>query len=115
MNEEKDYEGRKIDPQTWKTLLSFAAPKKKYFIIILLGSMAAGIIDTLMSFMSRWAIDGFMIPGTTERVWLYAAAAVGLQALMAILTLIYCRSASVLETWLNAEVRRAAYTRLQSM
>ena len=115
MNEEKDYEGKKIDPQTWKTLLAFAAPKKKYYLIILLGSMAAGIIATAMSFMSRWAIDGFMIPGTTDKVWLFAAAAILLQLMMAALTLIYCRSASVLETYLNAEVRRAAYTRLQSM
>ena len=115
MNEEKDYEGQKIELKTWKTLLAFAAPRKNYYIIILIGSMFAGIIDTAMSFMSRWAIDGFMIPGTTDRVGLYAAAAIGLQLLMAALTLIYCRSAGALEVYLNAEVRKAAYTRLQSM
>ena len=115
MNEDKDYEGRKIDPKTWKTLLAFAAPRKHYYVVILIGSMFAGIIDTAMSFMSRWAIDGFMIPGSTEHVGLYAAAAIFLQLMMALLTLIYCRSAGALEVYLNAEVRKAAYTRLQSM
>ncbi len=114
-DQEKDYEGQRIDPKIWKSILRFAAPKKKYFLIILGGGMIAGIIDTLMSFMSRWAIDGFMIPGTTEHVWLFAGAAIGLQALMAILTLIYCRSSGYMEAYLNTEVRKAAYTRLQSM
>ena len=115
MMEEKDYEGQKIDPKTWKTILAFAAPKKNYFLIVVLGGMFAGIIDTAMSFLSRWAIDGFMTPGTTEHIWLFAGAAVGLQVLMAVLTLIYCRSAGYLEAYLNAEVRKAAYSRLQSM
>ena len=115
MNEEKSFEGQKIDPKTWKTILSFAAARKKYFYIILGGGMVAGMIDTAMSFLSRWAIDGFMEPGTTEHIGLFAFAAVGLQALMAFLTLVYCRAAGHLESHLSADVRQAAYIRLQSM
>lgn len=115
MNEEKSYEGQKINPKTWKTILSFAAARKKYFYIILGGGMVAGMIDTAMSFLSRWAIDGFMEPGTTEHIGLFAFAAVGLQALMAFLTLVYCRAAGHLEAHLSADVRQAAYIRLQSM
>ena len=115
MNEDKSYEGQKINPQTWKTILSFAASRKKYFLVILGGGMVAGIIDTAMSFMSRWAIDGFMTPGTTEHLGLFAFAAVGLQLLMAVLTLIYCRAAGHLEAHLSSDVRQAAYTRLQTM
>ena len=115
MNEEKSYEGQKINPKTWKTILSFAAARKKYFYIILGGGMVAGMIDTAMSFLSRWAIDGFMEPGTTEHIGLFAFAAVGLQALMAFLTLVYCRAAGHLEAHLSADVRQAAYVRLQTM
>ena len=68
-----------------------------------------------MSFMSRWAIDGFMIPGSREHLGLFAFCALGLQLLMAALTLIYCRAAGRLEANLTADVRKAAYTRLQSM
>ncbi len=115
MNEDKDYQGQKIDPKTWRTILSFAAGRGKYFILILGGGMLAGMIDTAMSFMSRWAIDGFMTPGTTEHLWLFASAALGLQLLMAALTLLYCRAAGRLEANLNADVREAAYSRLQTM
>ena len=115
MNEDKSYEGQKINPQTWKTILSFAASRKKYFLVIFGGGMVAGIIDTAMSFMSRWAIDGFMTPGTTEHLGLFAFAAVGLQLLMAALTLIYCRAAGHLEAHLSSDVRQAAYVRLQTM
>ncbi len=115
MSSEKDYEGQKINPQTWKTILRFAAARKKYFLLILGGGMLAGIIDTAMSFMSRWAIDGFMSPGTTKHLGLFTFAAVGLQVLMAALTLFYCRAAGHLEAHLSSDVRRAAYTKLQSM
>ncbi len=115
MSEEKSYEGQKINPKTWRTILSFAAARKKAFLVILGGGMLAGMIDTAMSFMSRWAIDGFMIPGSREHLGLFAAAALGLQLLMAVLTLLYCRCAGRLEANLSADVRRAAYARLQSM
>ncbi len=115
MSEDKSYEGQKINPKTWRTILSFAAGRKKHFLLIMGGGMLAGVIDTAMSFMSRWAIDGFMIPGSREHLGLFAFAAVGLQVLMAVLTLIYCRAAGHLEATLTADVRRAAYTRLQSM
>ena len=115
MNEDTDYEGKKINPKTWRTILSFAANRRKSFIVIMGGGMLAGIIDTAMSFMSRWAIDGFMIPGSREHLGLFAFAALGLQVLMAVLTMIYCRAAGRLEANLTADVREAAYTRLQSM
>ncbi len=115
MNEDTDYEGKKINPKTWRTILSFAANRRKSFVIILGGGMVAGIIDTAMSFMSRWAIDGFMIPGSREHLGLFAFAALGLQVLMAVLTMIYCRAAGHLEANLTADVREAAYTRLQGM
>ena len=115
MNEDTNYEGQKINPKTWRTILSFAANRRKSFIIIMGGGMLAGIIDTAMSFMSRWAIDGFMIPGSREHLGLFAFCALGLQLLMAALTLIYCRAAGRLEANLTADVRKAAYTRLQSM
>ena len=115
MSEEKSYEGQKINPKTWRTILSYAAARKKAFLVILGGGMLAGMIDTAMSFMSRWAIDGFMIPGSREHLGLFAAAALGLQLLMAVLTLLYCRCAGRLEANLSADVRRAAYARLQSM
>ena len=115
MNTEKDYQNQKINPKTWATILSFAARRKGGFAVILAGSMTAGIIDTAMSFMSMWAIDGFMEPGTTEHLGLFAFAAVGLQLLMAVMTMVYCRRAGHMEADLSADVRRAAYHRLQTM
>ena len=115
MNEDTSFEGRKINPRTWKSILGFALSRKRYFPVILFGGMLTSVIDTAMSFMSRWAIDGFMTPGTTEHIELFAFAAVGLQTLMALLTLVYCRAAGRLEAHLSADIRKAAYTRLQSM
>jgi ATP-binding cassette subfamily B protein len=113
--EEKDFQLKKINPQTWKKILSYARPYKIRYAIILTGSMLVGIIDLLMSFMSMWAIDGFMYPGTTDKIGLFAAAAFGLQILMATLTLLFCRSAGYLEAHMSTDIRKAAYLKLQTM
>ncbi len=115
MPEEKDYQNRKINPQTWKRLLGYARPYRKKYALLLTGSMAAGIIDLIMSFMSMWAIDGFMYRGSTEKLGLFAAAVFGLQFLAAALTLIFVRAAGHIEAHMTTDIRRAAYLRLQTM
>ncbi len=115
MLEEKNYQNRRINPQTWKRLLGYARPYRKKYAILLTGSMAAGIIDLIMSFMSMWAIDGFMYRKTTENIGLFAAAAFGLQILTASLTLLFVRSAGQIEAHMTTDIRRAAYLKLQTM
>ena len=40
-DQEKDYEGQRIDPKTWRSILRFAAPRKNCFLVILGGGMLA--------------------------------------------------------------------------
>jgi ATP-binding cassette subfamily B protein len=115
MLEEKDYQNKKINPQTWKKLLGYAKPYRKNYALLLTGSMFAGIIDLIMSFMSMWAIDGFMYRDTTENLGLFAAAIFGLQILAAALTLMFVRSAGFIEAHMNTDIRKAAYLKLQTM
>ncbi len=77
--------------------------------------MSAGIIDLVMSFMSMWAIDGFMYRNTTENLGLFAAAIFGLQFIAAALTLMFVRAAGHIEAHMNTDIRKAAYLRLQTM
>jgi ATP-binding cassette, subfamily B, bacterial len=115
MIDEKDYQNKKINPQTWKVILKFALRYKKAYICIIGGGMIAGIVDLCMSFMTMWAIDGFMIPGTMKNLPLFVGAILGLQALGCLLTLIIVRSGGFLESNLCADVRQDAFHKLQTM
>jgi ATP-binding cassette subfamily B protein len=113
--EEKDFQNQKINKQTWKTILKFARRYKKAYAGVIGGGMLAGIIDLSMSFMTMWAIDGFMAQKTTENLPLFAVVILGLQAIACLLTLVIVRCGGFLESNLCADVRREAFHRLQTM
>jgi ATP-binding cassette subfamily B protein len=115
MIEEKDYQNQKINPQTWRVILEFALKYKKAYACIIGGGMLAGIIDLAMSFMSMWAIDGFMARGTMDGFPVFVAVILGLQGVACLLTLVIVRSGGFLESNLCADVRREAFHKLQTM
>ena len=60
MLDEKDFQKQKIKPETWKVIFRFAAKYRRAYAGVLGGSAFAGLMDLGMSFMTMWAIDGFM-------------------------------------------------------
>ncbi len=115
MIEEKDYQHQKIKPETWKVIFKFAFKYKKAYAGVIGGSMFAGIIDLAMSFMTMWAIDGFMTPGTTAHLPVFVAVIVVMQLLLCLSVLLIVRSSGYLEANLCADVRREAFHKLQTM
>lgn len=82
MLDEKDFQKQKIKPETWKTIFSFAGKYKKAYAKVLGGGMLIGVLDLVMNFVSMWAIDSFMAPGTTARLPLFITVVVVIQALI---------------------------------
>ena len=112
---EKDFQNRKINYGNWKTIFSFAGKYKRLFAGVLGGGTVVGILDLIMSFMTMWAIDGFMVSGSTRSLPYFAAAAIAIQAVMCMMTLLFVRSGGALEANLSADMRRAAFEKLQIM
>jgi ATP-binding cassette subfamily B protein len=115
MIDDKDYQNQKINPQTWKVIFKIAVKYKKAYLRVLGGGMFSGILDLSMSFMTMWAIDRFMAPGTLENLPVFIAAILGIQTLMCLMTLVIVRSCGYLESNLCADVRREAFHKLQTM
>ncbi|SHH48358.1 ATP-binding cassette, subfamily B [Sporobacter termitidis DSM 10068] len=115
MIDEKDFQNKKIRPDTWKVIFKFAANYKKSYVKVLGGGMLAGLIDLAMSFMTMWAIDGFMAPGTTRHLPVFIAVIVAMQAVLCLTVLMIVRNSGYLEANLCADVRRAAFRKLQTM
>ncbi len=113
--DEKDYQHQKIKPETWRVIFKFALNYKKAYVKVLGGSMLAGIVDLGMSFMTMWAIDGFMSPGTTKNLPVLIAVVAVMQIFLCLTVLMIVRSSGYLEANLCADVRRAAFKRLQTM
>lgn len=112
---EKDYQSQKIKLDTWKVIFKVALRYKGAYARVVGGGMLAGIVDLCMSFMTMWAIDGFMSPGTTKNLSLFIVAIVGLQALLCLITLFMVRASGFLESNLSSDVRRDAFYKLQTM
>jgi ATP-binding cassette subfamily B protein len=115
MIDEKDYQNQKIKPETWKVIFGFASRHKKAYAGVLGGSMLAGLVDLGLSFMTMWAIDGFMAPGSTENLPTYIALIVLAQIILCVIVLVIVRSSGYLEANLSADVRREAFEKLQTM
>jgi ATP-binding cassette subfamily B protein len=113
--DEKDFQKQKIRPETWRIILKFAARYKKAYAGVLGGSMLAGLFDLAMSFMSMWAIDGFMAPGTTKNLPVFVTVIIAVQLVLCGVVYMIVRSCGFLEANLSADVRREAFHKLQTM
>lgn len=112
---ERDYQNQKLSVSTWKKILSFAVIRKKYIILILACGMMTGIIDLVSSLVSIWAIDGFIEAGTLDGLPYYMAVSLSIQLLFAVFTYGFATGAGRLEGHLTADIRKAAFTKLQTM
>jgi ATP-binding cassette subfamily B protein len=114
-HDEKDFQKQKIKPETWKVIFSFAGKHKKAYARVFTGGMLIGVIDLVMSFITMWAIDGFMAKKTTEGLPLFIGIIILLQALIVVGVLMIVRACGHLEAHMNADIRRSAFRKLQTM
>lgn len=113
--QEQDYSARKVDLKTWRKILGYAANNKKYIFIAVFFGMLTGILDLCTNYVSMWAIDGFISPKNTERLPIFIIVAVLIQIGFALFTILFVQACGKLEAHLSADIRKEAFTRLQTM
>lgn len=113
--QEQDYQNRKVNFKTWKRILGYAATKKKYIFLAVSFGMLTGILDLLSSFVSMWAIDGFITPKNLGQFPLFIVAALLIQFGFGLFTIVFVRSCGKLEAHLSSDIRKDAFTKLQTM
>ena len=77
--------------------------------------MLTGILDLCTNYVSMWAIDGFISPKNTERLPIFIIVAVLIQIGFALFTILFVQACGKLEAHLSADIRKEAFTRLQTM
>lgn len=113
-NQEQDY-NKRLDFALWLKLFSHIRPYKKYIIKLSIVMIGVGGIDVAFPLMTRYAIDNFVLKGTLQGLWLFAAVyflLVLLQVLNVRLLVLY---GGKIETSMVYDIRRKGFDKLQQL
>ncbi|MDR0819621.1 MAG: ABC transporter ATP-binding protein/permease [Oscillospiraceae bacterium] len=114
--QEKDFQAQKINPETWRTIFGYAKKRRNAFLVVFIGGVFWGLLDLLMSYLTKVAIDNYMTPMTFDGFPAFVVVIVITQTLvMGIATMVVCRAAGSLEANLSSDVRREAFEKLQTL
>ena len=104
-----------FEPKIWKKLWPFVRPYRyKLLLIVALMVVIAGV-DIAMPLFQRYAIDTFITPGTTDGLWVFVLAYVGVLVVQALSVIIFSRASMVVEMNLGRSIRRACFVHLQQL
>ena len=63
---EEEFEAKKVDIRTWKKLLQYAWQHKKHLVIMSISMVIIAVFDVIIPYMRAYAIDEFILGGTTK-------------------------------------------------
>ncbi|MDD6022846.1 MAG: ABC transporter ATP-binding protein [Oscillospiraceae bacterium] len=112
---EQSFDKQRIRLSTWKTILRHGNHRGKLFLQIILCGMTLGTVRVLGQLLNTFLIDKFMTPNTLSGFLPAAIAVLMVQILYAFLAFGFLSGAGKLESHLTADVRMAAFEKLQTM
>ena len=104
-----------IKLSTWKKLLPFVFEYKKEFITLVVSMSLLAVCDVLLGLASRFAIDNFVVPNTTEGLGALIVAYVLLIILATLSDFTFIKSAGRLDYHISYSMRKEGFKRLQGM
>lgn len=111
---EQEY-NRRIDLQVWKKLLQFARPYRRHLVILIIQMALLGLTDAVFPIFNRYAIDNIALAGRLDRLLPFALVVLVVISLQAINVRIMILNAGKIECHVPYDIRKAAFSRLQSM
>jgi len=105
----------KVDLKLWREILKFAKPFRRELLILILVVMGVALIDAIFPYMSKIAIDQFVVPQRTEGLGWFLAGFMVVVALQALNIYVFIAAAGKVETGLAYEIRKHGFVRLQEL
>lgn len=115
MHLQEETHEEKIDLKLWRQILHLAKPYRRYIIFAMLASVASAGGDTLFPYMTKIAVDRFVIPQTTTGIGWFAAGFGLLIVVQAINVFFFISMAGKIETGLTYIIRNSAFEHLQKL
>jgi ATP-binding cassette subfamily B protein len=111
---EQEYKKR-FDLGLWKKLLYFIKPYKKQMIILGIFMIALAGIDVLFPLMSKYAIDHFIIPRTTDGIFEFGLVFILLIIIQVFNIFFFIVIAGKIEMRLSYDIRKKGFEHLQEL
>lgn len=112
--EEKEY-NKPFNIRTWKKLLPFFGPYKKYFATTLgLNILLAGV-DVVVPLFQSYAIDCFITPNSLEGMWKFVAVYVAVIVAQTICVYVSVHAATTIEMNVGKDLKWAQFKHLQTL
>lgn len=99
----------------WKKVFRYAWHYKKEVLGLVGVMLFAALIDAILPYMNKQAIDRYVVPGKLEGLGWFALTYGILSVLQAANVFGLIWLAGKLETWISADIRRDGFHRLQSL
>lgn len=113
-NQEQEY-NKRLDFALWLKLLSYVKPYKKYVIRLCIIMTGVGGIDVIFPLMTKYAIDNFVLKGTFQGLWFFAAAYLLLAIVQAFNVKLLVINAGRIETGMVYDIRHKGFDKLQQL
>ncbi|MDO4573350.1 MAG: ABC transporter transmembrane domain-containing protein, partial [Clostridia bacterium] len=115
MPEEQDFTAKKIDFNLWKRLYRYALREPKYMAIILIALVVVALVDILYPLFSSYAIDRFIVAGTTEGLAPFAIVYALVIILQGLGVVTFIMMSGRIEMGVAYAIRQDAFLRLQQL
>ena len=113
--QERDFDGKKVDFRLWKRLYAYAMRRRWLVILLISALLTVALVDVAYPLLSRYAIDHFVIPKTTDRLAPYIVAYVLLVLLQGAGVVAFIVLAGKLEMDIAYSIRQDAFLKLQEL
>ena len=110
---EEEFQHKKVEWKTWKTLLQFVLKYKKILILMIISMSLMGVIEVLLPYLTSFAIDNYIVPRQIDELWKFILLYVG--AILAtggtVFTFVFF--AGKMEVSVTHDIRESGFDRLQ--
>lgn len=112
---EQDEQIKGLSLQMWLRLLPYAKKMKKHFLIALVVVIFQTAIGASFPLFTRYAVDNFVIPGTTDGIVLYIILYGSFIVSFGLLTYMWVRTMIHIDVQIGRMLRRDCFVHLQKL
>lgn len=113
--EEQDFAAERVDLSIWKRLYAYALRNRALVAVILTSLVIVALVDVAYPLLSRYAIDTFITPRTTEGLLPFALAYGALVIVQGFGTFIFISRSGKMEMAIAYAIRQEAFEKLQNL
>lgn len=114
-NFQEEVHEEKIDLNLWRQILGYARPYQRYIGFSILSSIGLAVGDALFPYMTKVAVDRFVIPQTTTGLGWFAAAFALLTVAQSVNLYLFISMAGKVETGLTYTIRNVGFEHLHKL